>query len=64
VLLYYPVYTYGVRDKVHGVQIGPLNEPPDRFRNIADWYIVTKRITVGNTDRNLTGTPESGIKQP
>jgi peptide/nickel transport system substrate-binding protein len=63
VLLYYPVYTYGVRDKIHGVQIGPLNEPHDRFRNIADWYIVTKRITVGNTNRDLTGTPESGIKQ-
>ena len=47
-LLYYPVYTYGVRDKVHGVQIGPLNEPHDRFHNIAEWYIVTRRITVGS----------------
>jgi peptide/nickel transport system substrate-binding protein len=44
-LLYYPVYTYGIRDKVKAVQIGPLNEPGDRFRTIADWYIVTKRIT-------------------
>ncbi len=47
-LLYHPVYTYGVRDKVHAVQLGPLNSPADRFRDIADWYIVTKRITVGN----------------
>jgi len=47
-LLYHPVYTYGVRDKVHAVQLAPLNSPADRFRNIADWYIVTKRITVGN----------------
>ncbi|MGC8780556.1 MAG: ABC transporter substrate-binding protein [Anaerolineae bacterium] len=46
-LLYYPVYAFGVRDKVHGVQVGPLNEPADRFRNVADWYIVTRRITVG-----------------
>jgi peptide/nickel transport system substrate-binding protein len=45
-LLYYPVYTYGVRAKVHDVQIGPLNSPADRFRSIANWYIVTKRITV------------------
>ncbi len=44
-LLYYPVYTYGVRSKVKAVQIGPLNEPGDRFRTIADWYIVTKRVT-------------------
>ncbi|MEJ5198012.1 MAG: peptide ABC transporter substrate-binding protein, partial [Anaerolineae bacterium] len=27
ILLYYPVYAFGVRDKVHGVQVGPLNEP-------------------------------------
>lgn len=46
-LLYYPVYSFGVRDKIHGVQVGPLNEPADRFRNVADWYIVTRRITVG-----------------
>lgn len=46
-LLYYPVYTYGVRTKVHDVQIGPLNSPADRFRSIANWYILTKRVTVG-----------------
>lgn len=47
-LLYYPVYTYGVRSKIHNVQMGPLNSPADRFRAIADWYIVTKRITVSS----------------
>ncbi len=47
-LLYYPVYTYGVRDKVHDVQIAPLNSPADRFRSVADWYIVTKHVTVGS----------------
>jgi peptide/nickel transport system substrate-binding protein len=47
-LLYHPVYTYGVRDKVHNVQMAPLNSPADRFRTVADWYIVTKRITVGS----------------
>ena len=26
-LLYHPIYTYGVRDKVTNVQIGPLNMP-------------------------------------
>ncbi len=48
-LLYYPVYTYGVRSKIHDVQMGPLNSPGDRFRTIADWYIITKRITVSNS---------------
>jgi peptide/nickel transport system substrate-binding protein len=47
-LLYHPVFSYGVRNKVHDVQIGPLNSIGDRFRNIADWYIITKRITVGS----------------
>ena len=45
-LLYYPVYTYGVSDRVHGVEIGPLNEPGDRFRTIAQWYMVTRRVTL------------------
>lgn len=52
-LLYYPVYTYGVRDKIHDVQIGPLNSPGDRFRSLATWYIVTKRVTVGSTNPRL-----------
>ena len=48
VLLYHPVYTIGMRDKLHDVQVGPLNSPADRYRDIANWYIVTKRITVGS----------------
>jgi len=43
-LLYYPVYTYGVDEKVQGVQIPPLNTPADRFTTVADWYIETKRV--------------------
>ena len=50
-LLYYPVYTYGVRDKIREVQMGPLNTPGDRYRSLADWYIVTKRVTVGSTGK-------------
>lgn len=55
-LLYYPVYTYGVRSKVHDVQVGPLNSPADRFRSIAEWYIVTKRITVSSAAPGLDST--------
>jgi hypothetical protein len=51
--LYHPVYTYGVRDKVHDVQMGPLNSPGDRYKSIAEWYIVTKRITVKNAPPGL-----------
>jgi peptide/nickel transport system substrate-binding protein len=49
-LLYHPVYSFGVRDKVRNVSIGPLNSPAERFRTIADWYIVTRRVTVGSQD--------------
>ncbi len=52
-LLYHPVYTYGVREKVHDVQMGPLNTPGDRYKSIAQWYIVTKRITVKNAPSGL-----------
>ncbi len=51
-LLYHPVYTYGVRSKIHDVQMGPLHVPADRFRTFAGWYIVTKRVTVSS------GSPE------
>ncbi|MCD6290959.1 MAG: hypothetical protein J7M34_10695 [Anaerolineae bacterium] len=45
-LLHHPVYTYGISSKVHGVTIGPLNQPSDRFRTIAQWYIATRRISL------------------
>jgi peptide/nickel transport system substrate-binding protein len=56
-LLYHPVYSYGVRNKVHDVQMGPLNSIGDRFRTIADWYIVTKRITVGSAEGSNPAVP-------
>jgi peptide/nickel transport system substrate-binding protein len=42
--LYYPVYTYGVSDKVYNVQMGSINQPSERFKTFADWYMVTKRV--------------------
>jgi peptide/nickel transport system substrate-binding protein len=41
--LYYPIYTYGVDQRVQGVQAIPLFEPADRFNGIATWYLVTRR---------------------
>ena len=46
ILLYQPVFTFAVDERVRGVQVGPLEYPSDRFRNIADWYIVTRRVIV------------------
>jgi peptide/nickel transport system substrate-binding protein len=41
--LYYPVYSFGVDQQVQGVQLPPLFDYSDRFSNIADWYLVTRR---------------------
>jgi peptide/nickel transport system substrate-binding protein len=41
--LYYPVYNYAVDQLVQGVSLGPLFDPSDRFSNIENWYLVTKR---------------------
>jgi peptide/nickel transport system substrate-binding protein len=42
-LLYYPIYTYGVDQRVQGVQAVPLFEPADRFNGIASWFLVNRR---------------------
>ncbi|MEZ4867585.1 MAG: ABC transporter substrate-binding protein [Caldilineaceae bacterium] len=60
-LLYYPVYTYGVRKRVHNVQIGPLNRPAERFDNFADWYMVTRRVPANQAPTNAPPTPPSSI---
>ncbi|MFQ5408724.1 MAG: peptide ABC transporter substrate-binding protein [Anaerolineales bacterium] len=49
-LLFYPVYTYAVDARVRGVQIGPLLDPGQRFDNIADWYVVTRRVIESNAE--------------
>lgn len=42
-LLYYPIFTYGVDERVQGIQATPLFEPADRFNGISAWYLITKR---------------------
>jgi peptide/nickel transport system substrate-binding protein len=42
--LYHPVYTYAVSERVHDVQIAPMQDGPDRFRTVMQWYIATRRV--------------------
>ncbi len=35
--LYYPVYTFVVRDDFEGIQLGYMTSPADRFRGIQHW---------------------------
>ncbi|MEW6568286.1 MAG: ABC transporter substrate-binding protein [Chloroflexota bacterium] len=46
-LLYYPVYSYGVETAIQGVTLGPLLDPSDRFSTVTDWYLVVRRSLAG-----------------
>lgn len=43
ILLYYPVYSYGVDSQVQGVQVAPMYDVSDRLALINEWYLVTRR---------------------
>lgn len=43
-----PIFTFAVDGRVRDVQIGPLQYTSDRFRNVMDWYIVTRRVIVSS----------------
>ena len=55
--LYYPVYTYGVSSRVNNVQIGSLNNPAERFRSFADWYIDSRRVPANQVPASAPPTP-------
>lgn len=46
ILLYYPLYTYGVLASVQQMEVGRLNEPSDRFRTFPNWYMLTRKVTL------------------
>lgn len=50
ILLYHPIYTYGVDARVGGVQLAPLTNPSDRFRTIAQWYVNVQRVLVSEAE--------------
>ena len=51
--LYVPTYTYGVDERIHDVQIGPLVYPSDRFRTVSAWWIVPRRVFVSESEAGL-----------
>jgi peptide/nickel transport system substrate-binding protein len=44
ILLYQPVYTYGVDARVRNVQIAPMLDPSGRFRTVAQWAVREQEI--------------------
>ncbi|HUC86962.1 MAG TPA: peptide ABC transporter substrate-binding protein, partial [Candidatus Saccharimonadales bacterium] len=47
VMLYTPLYEYGVSASVYGVQIHKLVDPSDRFSGIGDWAVRVREVTAG-----------------
>lgn len=43
VFLYRPTYTYAIGAKIRGVVLERINAPADRFANVMDWYIETRK---------------------
>jgi peptide/nickel transport system substrate-binding protein len=48
ILLYYPVYSYGVSERIRGVQLGSMLAPSDRFQTLADWFVIERRVIVNS----------------
>jgi peptide/nickel transport system substrate-binding protein len=59
-LLYYPVYSYGVSNRVSNVQVGALNHPAQRFAGFGDWFMVTKRVPAAQAGALAVPTPPEG----
>lgn len=47
-ILFYPVYTYGVNQDIYNVQLGPITTPSDRFRTLPAWYTLTQKVVYRN----------------
>ncbi|HRU95099.1 MAG TPA: hypothetical protein P5195_07725, partial [Anaerolineae bacterium] len=54
--LYVPVFNYAVDVRVQGVQLPPLTRTGDRFRNIAEWYVLQRRVVVNELGGQSKGS--------
>ncbi len=62
-LLYYPIYTYGVDARVQGVRPAPMLTASDRFRTVTQWYLRTTRLAfrVGAEEPTAVPTPTRAL---
>lgn len=50
IFLYHPTYTYVADQKIKGINLDQIVIPADRFNNLEDWYVKTKRRWHGAID--------------
>ena len=56
--LFYPVYNYGIDQRVNGVTIGSLYEVSDRFADITKWFLIAERsLDTATPELETTATP-------
>ena len=48
--LYQHVYVYGLSDEVNEVEIGRIHHPRDRYKTMADWFLLYRDVTVACPD--------------
>jgi len=48
-ILFHPVYTYGVSQDIHDVQLMPMINASDRFNTVSHWYILTRQVIYSET---------------
>jgi peptide/nickel transport system substrate-binding protein len=46
ILLYQPIFTYGLDRQVRNPQIAPMPDPSGRFRSISQWAVLEKEIAL------------------
>ncbi|MEM7111841.1 MAG: peptide ABC transporter substrate-binding protein [Chloroflexota bacterium] len=47
--LYQHVHTYAVRSDVNNVEIGQITHPRDRYKTLADWFMLYRNVTIACT---------------
>ncbi len=60
-LLYHPVEGFAVRTNVQNVHVGPWQQPGDRYRTIAQWYIRVRRVPV-TAATPTSQSPEESVR--
>jgi peptide/nickel transport system substrate-binding protein len=56
--LFYPVYNYGIDERINGVTMGAFYDPSDRFANATQWFLLAERSL------ELITTPEETPLNP
>ena len=56
--LFYPIYNYGIDQRVNGVTIGSLYQASDRFADVVKWFLLAERsLEPAPTQIDSTQTP-------